>query len=147
MVVKIFKRIIYFLIILMLLLITSLSAIYGYFYYRNNQQFGQLRTTVQPGNLGQFVEPFIGTGGYFWVCANNFPGTSMPFGVARLSPDTYSSIFRKKALNTSGYYFPDNRIMGFSHTRLSGTGATDGGHFRIIPTTQKNGWQSCCICI
>jgi predicted alpha-1,2-mannosidase len=32
--------------------------------------------------------------------------------------------------------------MGFSHTRLSGTGATDGGHFRIIPSTQKNGWQS-----
>jgi predicted alpha-1,2-mannosidase len=58
-----------------------------------------------------------------------------------LSPDTKSSVFRKEALNTSGYYFPDNRIMGFSHTRLSGTGATDGGHFRVIPTRGERGWE------
>ena len=31
--------------------------------------------------------------------------------------------------------------MGFSHTRLSGTGATDGGHFRIIPATGEYGWK------
>ena len=142
MTIKIFKKILYFLIISIVLLIACIATIYSYFNYRNNQQFGQLKTTFQPGKLGQFVEPFIGTGGYFWVCANNFPGASMPFGVARLSPDTYSTVFRRKALNTSGYYFPDDRIMGFSHTRLSGTGATDGGHFRIIPTTQKNAWQS-----
>jgi predicted alpha-1,2-mannosidase len=120
--------------------IICLTSLYGYFIYRNNQPFGQLKTAIEPGKLGRNVVPFIGTGGYFWVCANNFPGPSMPFGVVRLSPDTESSVFRKKALNTSGYYFPDNQIIGFSHTRLSGTGATDGGHFRMIPSTSKNGW-------
>lgn len=139
---KIFKRILIFTIILFFVGISCIAVLYGYFIYRNNQAFGQLKTTIQPGKLGQNVGPFIGTGGYFWVCANNFPGASMPFGVARLSPDTYSSVFRRKALNTSGYYFPDNSIMGFSHTRLSGTGATDGGHFRIIPATRQDAWQS-----
>jgi len=139
---KVLKRLFGTIIIMLLVGTAGIATLFSYFSYRNNQQFGHLKTSVRPGSLGQYVVPFIGTGGYFWVCANNFPGPSMPFGVARLSPDTYSSVFRKKALNTSGYYFPDNRIMGFSHTRLSGTGATDGGHFRIIPATQKNGWQS-----
>jgi len=120
----------------------GLTSLYGYFTYRNNQPFGKLETAIQPGKLGQYVQPFIGTGGYFWVCANNFPGASQPFGVVRLSPDTESSFFRRKAFNTSGYYFPDNRIMGFSHTRLSGTGATDGGNFRIIPSTGNHGWDA-----
>jgi len=117
------------------------SSFYGYFSYRNNLPFGLLKTAFEPGRLGKNVNHFIGTGGFYWVCANNFPGASLPFGVVRLSPDTKSSVFGKEALNTSGYYFPDNRIMGFSHTRLSGTGATDGGHFRVIPSTGENGWE------
>ena len=127
--------------VVILLGLISLTSLYTYFKYRNHQPFGELKTAFQPGKLGQNVIPFIGTGGYSWVCANNFPGASLPFSVVRLSPDTESSIFRKKAMNTSGYYYPDNRIMGFSHTRLSGTGATDGGHFRIIPATGENGWK------
>ncbi len=79
------------------------------------------------------VNPFIGTGGYPWVCAHNFPGATMPFGMVRLSPDTESFLNRERSKNTSGYYYGDNRISGFSHTRLSGTGATDGGHFLVIP--------------
>ncbi len=127
---------------LLTIVILFFCLLYGYFTYRNNQPFGQMKTEFQPGKLGRNVQPFIGTGGYFWVCANNFPGASAPFGVMRLSPDTESSVFRKKALNTSGYYFLDNRIMGFSHTRLSGTGATDGGQFRVIPSTSKNAWKA-----
>ncbi len=126
---------------LLLVAILFIGSLYSYFTYRNNQPFGQLKTAFKPGKLGQNVIPFIGTGGYFWVCANNFPGASMPFGVVRLSPDTESSVFRKKAMSTSGYYYPDNQIIGFSHTRLTGTGATDGGHFRIIPSTNENGWK------
>ena len=79
------------------------------------------------------VNPFIGTGGYPWVCAHNFPGATMPFGMVRLSPDTESTLNRKNAKNTSGYYYGDNKLKGFSHTRLSGTGATDGGHFLVVP--------------
>ncbi len=97
---------------------------------------GELETEMRPGPLGQYVNTFIGTGGYPWVCGHNFPGAARPFSVMRLSPDTdgfIGALTGEKALNTSGYYYGDNRIIGFSHTRLSGTGATDGGHFRIVP--------------
>jgi len=81
------------------------------------------------------VNPFIGTGGYPWVCGHNFPGATLPFGMVRLSPDTKSFLGGRKATNTSGYYYGDSRLYGFSHTRLSGTGATDGGHFLVAPTS------------
>ncbi len=79
------------------------------------------------------VNPFIGTGGNAYVCAHNTPGATTPFGLIRLSPDTISA-GGKTAINTSGYYYNDPRIVGFSHTRLCGTGAIDGGHFRVMPT-------------
>ncbi len=88
--------------------------------------------TVQPGTLGRDVNPFIGTGGLAYLCGNNFPGATMPFGMVRLSPDTVSLLDRR-ASNSSGYYYPDQRIVGFSHSRLAGTGATDGGSFLVIP--------------
>ena len=92
---------------------------------------------------GELVNNFIGTGGFpAWVCGMNFPGATVPFGMVRLSPETISLfpdnnllIPDKKALNTSGYYYGDNRMLGFSHTRLAGTGATDGGHFLFTPTS------------
>ncbi len=83
--------------------------------------------------LVKAVNPFIGTGGYPWVCGHNYPGASLPFGMVRLSPDTRAFPGGRQATNTSGYYYGDNRITGFSHTRLSGTGATDGGHFLVVP--------------
>lgn len=88
--------------------------------------------------LSAQVDPFIGTGGVPWTCANNFPGASMPFGVVRLSPETSSMLTDDKALNKSGYFYGDNKIIGFSHTRLVGTGATDGGHFLVFPTNGNN---------
>ena len=90
--------------------------------------------TVQPGTLGKEVNPFIGTGGAAYLCGNNFPGATMPFGMVRLSPDTVS-LLGKGATNSSGYFYSDPRLLGFSHTRLAGTGATDGGNFLVIPCT------------
>lgn len=88
------------------------------------------------GEYGQLVNNFIGTGGFpAWVCGYNFPGATVPLGMVRLSPETVSLYKNKKGLNTSGYYYGDNRMLGFSHTRLAGTGATDGGHFLFTPTT------------
>jgi len=81
------------------------------------------------------VNPFIGTGGYPWVCGHNFPGATLPYGMVRLSPETTSILNKTKARNTSGYYYGDNWVSGFSHTRLSGTGATDGGHFLVVPSS------------
>jgi predicted alpha-1,2-mannosidase len=122
---------------LVLLVALSCGALVGFWYLRYSlivgAKPGGLSTAVRPGDLGEWVNPFIGTGGFPWVCGHNFPGAMVPFGVVRLSPET-SSLFRhQRALNTSGYYYGDNEVLGFSHTRLSGTGATDGGHFLVSP--------------
>lgn len=108
--------------------------------------FASLFTTGQPpkimsvpdteaGEFGRWVDPFIGTGGIPWACAMLSPGASAPFGMVRLSPDTSfvggAYLFKT---NTSGYYYNHNYILGFSHTRLSGTGVTDMGHFRVTPS-------------
>lgn len=93
-------------------------------------------TPVQALELGRSVNPFIGTGGIPWVCGNNFPGAMVPFGMVRLGPETCSMLTDTRALNTSGYYYGDNRLLGFSHTRLNGTGATDGGHFLVLPAKE-----------
>ena len=91
----------------------------------------------QAGLLGQDVNPFIGTGGLSYLCGNNFPGATLPFGMVRLSPDTISTL-GQRAINSSGYYYPDPRILGFSHTRLAGTGATEGGNFLVVPCVSES---------
>jgi predicted alpha-1,2-mannosidase len=88
----------------------------------------------RPGERGQWVNPFVGTGGVPWACGMLFPGATTPFGLVRLSPDTsYPGGFLIENMGTAGYYYGHTHTWGFSHTRLSGTGAVDGGHFRITP--------------
>lgn len=89
---------------------------------------------LNPGKYGQWVNPFIGTGGYPWVSGNLFPGALSPFGAVKLSPDSATPsggvLFNWV---TSGYHYLDTYLLGFSHTRLSGTGSRDMGHFRVTP--------------
>jgi predicted alpha-1,2-mannosidase len=87
------------------------------------------------GKLGRSVNPFIGSGGDARVCGNISPAAALPFGMIRLGPDTVAKSGRR-ATNSSGYYFHDDRVLGFSHTRLSGTGARDGGNFLVFPSTE-----------
>lgn len=91
---------------------------------------------LEAGYFGQWVNPFVGTGGYPWVSGNLFPGALSPFGAVKLSPDTATAagttLFN---WTTSGYHYLDTYVTGFSHTRLSGTGSRDLGHFRVIPQT------------
>lgn len=91
---------------------------------------------LKAGYFGQWVNPFVGTGGYPWVGGNLFPGALSPFGAVKLSPDT-AAINGTVLFNwtTSGYHYLDTYTLGFSHTRLSGTGSRDMGHFRVIPQT------------
>lgn len=96
----------------------------------------QLVTEAQPGELARWMDPFIGTGGFPWMCGNNFPGAMAPLGMVRLSPETSSLVLDRRALNTSGYFYGDEQLLGFSHTRLNGTGATDGGHFLVLPAVE-----------
>jgi predicted alpha-1,2-mannosidase len=123
------------LILFTLLLISLFVAALAFKYHRIiSAKPGQPLTLIQPGELGRWVNPFIGTGGIPWVCGENFPGAMVPFGMVRLGPETASLLLHKRALNTSGYYYGDEQLLGFSHTRLNGTGATDGGHFLVTPT-------------
>jgi predicted alpha-1,2-mannosidase len=92
---------------------------------------------AEPGAIGRHVNPFIGTGGLSYLCGNEFPGATVPFGMVRLSPDTVSGSGRR-ATNTSGYYYRDPQLLGFSHTRLAGTGAVDGGNFMVIPVSGRD---------
>jgi predicted alpha-1,2-mannosidase len=134
------KRILKFTLCLILLVAVLCAAFVGVLVFKHNRivgvKPGKLQTKVQPRELGRWVNPFIGTGGFPWVCGHNFPGAMVPFGMVRLGPETSSMLTRKRALNTSGYYYGDDQVLGFSHTRLNGTGATDGGHFLVVPAIE-----------
>jgi len=68
------------------------------------------------------VDPFIGVDGG----GNTVPGAGVPFGFVRLSPDTANH-------PTSGYNSAE-KILGFSHTHVSGTGgASKYGNFLTTP--------------
>ena len=88
----------------------------------------------ETGSYTQYVNPFIGTGGIPWACAMLSPAACCPFGCVRVGPDT-CAVGGTAAVktNTSGYYYEHGHMLGFSHGRLSGTGARDYGMFRITP--------------
>jgi len=72
------------------------------------------------------VDPFIGTGGH----GHTYPGASLPFGMVQASPDTRLAGWD----GCSGYHYADSVVYGFSHTHLSGTGASDYGDILFMPT-------------
>ncbi len=78
-------------------------------------------------DLTRYVKIAIGTGGH----GHTYPGATVPFGMVQLSPDTYNDGWDW----CSGYHYSDSSIMGFSHTHLSGTGASDMLDFLLMPGT------------
>lgn len=95
-----------------------------------------LLISVIPGiarNNSRYVDPFIGTGAVEGgLSGNNYPGATAPFGMVQLSPDTHRA---PDWYNASGYDYNDSIIYSFSHTRLSGTGASDFIDIGMFPTT------------
>jgi len=81
-------------------------------------------------HFSQYVNPMIGTGGH----GHTYPGATTPFGMVQLSPDTRVD---GSWDGCSGYHYSDNRIYGFSHTHLSGTGCSDYGDIMLMPTMGK----------
>src|SRR4051812_2826950 len=73
------------------------------------------------------VNVFLGTGGH----GHCFPGATVPFGAVQLSPDTGMMGWDW----CSGYHHDDTTLMGFSHTHLSGTGASDMLDLLLVPRT------------
>lgn len=87
---------------------------------------------ISAQNLTRWVNPFIGTGAVqSSLSRNNYPGATVPFGMVQLSPDTREAPDWAQA---SGYDYNDSIIYGFSHTRLSGTGASDFIDILLFPT-------------
>ena len=84
-----------------------------------------LAAAVDEG-LTQYVDVFIGTGGH----GHTYPGATRPFGMVQLSPDTWNGDWD----HCSGYHISDTSIMGFSHTHLSGTGASDLLDILLMPS-------------
>ncbi|MBM4842979.1 glycoside hydrolase family 92 protein [Vibrio parahaemolyticus] len=94
----------------------------------------------------KYVDPMIGTA----ASGHTFPGAMVPAGMVQLSPDTFigSNTDHESGLNpwhsASGYWDSSNYetgevvntdvpLYGFSHTHLSGTGATDLGDILVLP--------------
>lgn len=131
------KRILKYTGLLLGLIFLAIGLFVGVIWITHYWVASKLPQTVEipkpPTGYGQYVNTFIGTGSYPWVCGHNFPGASVPFSMVRLSPETASIFLNEESFNTSGYHYWNNKIVGFSHNRLSGTGATDGGQFRFVP--------------
>ena len=77
-----------------------------------------------------WVNPFLGTD----FVGHTFPGASLPYAMAHVSPDTHNQGWTYCA----GYMHSDDNIMGFSHTHFSGVGMTAGGDILLMPTVHKS---------
>ncbi|EGR0924028.1 glycoside hydrolase family 92 protein [Vibrio parahaemolyticus] len=94
----------------------------------------------------KYVDPMVGSA----ASGHTFPGATVPAGMVQLSPDTFigSNTDHESGLNpwhsASGYWDSSNYetgevvntdvpLYGFSHTHLSGTGATDLGDILVLP--------------
>lgn len=81
-----------------------------------------------------YVNPIIGTGAVEnSLSGNTYPGATAPFGFIQLSPDTKEN---PEWEEPSGYNHNVNKIYGFSHTHLSGTGVADFFDVMIMPVSR-----------
>ncbi|HEX3985266.1 MAG TPA: GH92 family glycosyl hydrolase [Acidobacteriaceae bacterium] len=98
-----------------------------------------------PGEDLRDVLPVIGTGWH----GHMFPGAVAPFGMVQASPDTGGAPEAKWNGqwdttgwdHCSGYHYPDNYILGFSHTHLQGTGGADLGDVLLMPLVEGRNWS------
>lgn len=79
------------------------------------------------------VDPTIGTGGLGFAAGSCFVGAVVPHGLVKLGPDTSGPFGTINFQHYSGYFAADDKIRGFSHLHLHGTGATDYGVLSVMP--------------
>lgn len=87
----------------------------------------QKPVSTETTDYTQFVDPLIGSGYHGHV----FVGASVPFGAVQLGPNNETQGWDW----CSGYHYSDSVLIGFSHTRLSGTGIGDLGDVVFMPVT------------
>lgn len=92
----------------------------------------------------RYVDMLWATGGHPLSSGMLTPAVGSPGGLVRLGPDTgfgrcmlcWHKLLSNRA--TAGYYYDASNVIGFSHTRLIGTGAREGGLYRILPLRDPN---------
>jgi len=96
--------------------------------------------SAEPGELGDpvdlvaAIDPRIATGGVGFNVGCGYPGASVPFGLAKPSPDTSSASGGAfAAYHGGGYHSDDTHIQGFSQLHLHGVGLTDYGLVALMP--------------
>ena len=80
---------------------------------------------LQAKDLVDYIDPFIGTGAQ----GKDFPGASMPFGMAKVSPDTVTA-------GVISYLYSDKMVSGFSFNHIGGA---DGGELANLLTMATTG--------
>jgi len=88
--------------------------------------FSLFSLRIQAQRPIDYVKPHIGTGLHGHV----FLGANVPFGAVQLGAVNLSQGWDW----CSGYNYADSTLIGFSHTRLSGTGIGDLGDILVMPS-------------
>ncbi|MCB0413770.1 MAG: glycoside hydrolase family 92 protein, partial [Bdellovibrionales bacterium] len=102
--------------------------------------FGCLQDDIRLKNeksgqrLIDYVDTRIGTGGLVSASGHTSPAISTPFGMVKPGPDTSTLGI---ITSSSGYHYGDMELVGFSQTRYFGTGSSEGGVLRLIPSNQS----------
>ncbi len=91
---------------------------------------GFLYATATTPNLTKYVNQFVGTGGH----GHTFMGANVPFGLVQLGPTQPTQGWDW----CSGYHYSDNKLVGFGHMHLSGTGIGDLGDIALLPVKDNS---------
>ena len=105
---------------------------------------GSLGSSTSSGGFAAMARPIVGTGWH----GHTFPGATAPFGLVQLSPDTVGPPEPKwngrwdiyDWDHCGGYHYPDNTILGLSHTHISGTGVQEMGDVLVMPVVEGRNW-------
>ncbi len=81
--------------------------------------------SCKSGSYTDYVDPYIGSGGHGHV----FVGANVPHSMVQLGPHQPTRGWDW----CSGYAYRDTVVLGFSHTRLSGTGIGELGDVLVMP--------------
>jgi predicted alpha-1,2-mannosidase len=85
------------------------------------------------------VDPRIGTGGLGYGIGSVPPGAQVPFGLARVSPDTCEALDIVIPFDHFGGYYADDSVMRcISHLHMQGAGSVDLGVVGVMPTLSAN---------
>ncbi|MDX1285919.1 MAG: glycoside hydrolase family 92 protein, partial [Draconibacterium sp.] len=90
----------------------------------------QSEKEIESPSLTDFVDPMIGAVAKTKYYGRTFPGSTLPYSLVKLGPDTYTG-----GDVGSGYSFEHNTLEGFSFVHMSGIGwFGDFGNLLITPT-------------